>query len=279
MADERLAEQEASEQEVDEQQARRADCRRAGRRRAGRRRAGRGPRQPDPTSARREEQDSGQGLPLQAVEADGRVGPRLHGVHLVRQAPGPLRRGGKHRARHDAREAGHYLPGPRDARSWRGLRRIDDEIERGIFYFRDVYEDVHLNVEARLIEIVGRRRRQAAHRPLPERPDRPRHAALHQGRHQGHHQRTQRPPGPHPRQGRGPHRRRDAGLHAHAARTAGLARASPPRLRRNVRAGYRAVPGRAAADGRDAAGKRRLGRLALSARPSLRGAAARLLPS
>ena len=36
-----------------------------------------------------------------------------------------------------------------------GLRRIADEIERGTFYFRDVYEDVHLNVEARLVEIVG----------------------------------------------------------------------------------------------------------------------------
>ena len=36
-----------------------------------------------------------------------------------------------------------------------GLRRIADEIERGIFYFRDEYEDVHLNVETRLIEIVG----------------------------------------------------------------------------------------------------------------------------
>lgn len=36
-----------------------------------------------------------------------------------------------------------------------GLRRIADEIGRGIFYFRDEYEDVHLNVETRLIEIVG----------------------------------------------------------------------------------------------------------------------------
>ena len=36
-----------------------------------------------------------------------------------------------------------------------GLRRIADEIERGTFYFRDEYEDVHLNVETRLIEIVG----------------------------------------------------------------------------------------------------------------------------
>ncbi len=36
-----------------------------------------------------------------------------------------------------------------------GLERIADEIERGVFLFDEEREDVHLNIEARLIELVG----------------------------------------------------------------------------------------------------------------------------
>src|SRR5262249_53416196 len=37
----------------------------------------------------------------------------------------------------------------------RGLQQIAREIETGAFEFRDVDEDIHLNVERRLTEIVG----------------------------------------------------------------------------------------------------------------------------
>src|SRR5258706_8837778 len=36
-----------------------------------------------------------------------------------------------------------------------GLARIDDEIAAGTFPFREEYEDIHMNVEARLTELVG----------------------------------------------------------------------------------------------------------------------------
>jgi len=37
----------------------------------------------------------------------------------------------------------------------RGLKQIKKEIAAGIFPFRDEYEDIHLNIEARLTEIIG----------------------------------------------------------------------------------------------------------------------------
>lgn len=36
-----------------------------------------------------------------------------------------------------------------------GLKRIKDEIESGAFQWRSEYEDVHMNIESRLIELVG----------------------------------------------------------------------------------------------------------------------------
>src|SRR6201996_2386397 len=36
-----------------------------------------------------------------------------------------------------------------------GLTRIEREIETGVFPFRDEYEDIHMNVEARLAELIG----------------------------------------------------------------------------------------------------------------------------
>ena len=36
-----------------------------------------------------------------------------------------------------------------------GLNRIEDEIQRGAFLFREELEDIHMNVEARLAELIG----------------------------------------------------------------------------------------------------------------------------
>jgi argininosuccinate lyase len=36
-----------------------------------------------------------------------------------------------------------------------GLTRIEQEIETGVFPFREEYEDIHMNVEARLAELIG----------------------------------------------------------------------------------------------------------------------------
>ena len=36
-----------------------------------------------------------------------------------------------------------------------GLARIETEIAEGVFPFRDEYEDIHMNVEARLAELIG----------------------------------------------------------------------------------------------------------------------------
>ncbi|MGC1303449.1 MAG: lyase family protein, partial [Caulobacteraceae bacterium] len=36
-----------------------------------------------------------------------------------------------------------------------GLTQIEREIETGVFPFRDEYEDIHMNVEARLSELIG----------------------------------------------------------------------------------------------------------------------------
>jgi argininosuccinate lyase len=36
-----------------------------------------------------------------------------------------------------------------------GLNRIEQEIRDGVFPFRDAYEDIHMNVEARLAELIG----------------------------------------------------------------------------------------------------------------------------
>lgn len=36
-----------------------------------------------------------------------------------------------------------------------GLAKIEDEIATGTFPFRDEYEDIHMNIEARLRELIG----------------------------------------------------------------------------------------------------------------------------
>ena len=60
-----------------------------------------------------------------------------------------------------------------------GLDRVEDELDAGEFPFRDDDEDIHMAIERRLTEIVGPGRRQAAHRPLAQRPGRDRHGDVH----------------------------------------------------------------------------------------------------
>jgi argininosuccinate lyase len=47
----------------------------------------------------------------------------------------------------------------------KGLDQIEREIEAGTFPWREELEDVHMNLEARLTELIGPSRRQAPHRP------------------------------------------------------------------------------------------------------------------
>ena len=64
----------------------------------------------------------------------------------------------------------------------RGLWQVLSEVEDGDFTLTVADEDVHTGVERRLREIVGARRRQAAHRSLPQRSGCDRPAALDEGR-------------------------------------------------------------------------------------------------
>jgi argininosuccinate lyase len=57
---------------------------------------------------------------------------------------------------HAAMLAAQGIISPEDARAIdEGLQRIGREIEDGRFPFREEYEDIHMNVEARLAELVG----------------------------------------------------------------------------------------------------------------------------
>lgn len=57
---------------------------------------------------------------------------------------------------HAAMLAERGLVGAADAAAIReGLTRIEREIEEGTFPFRDEYEDIHMNIEARLRELIG----------------------------------------------------------------------------------------------------------------------------
>ena len=49
-----------------------------------------------------------------------------------------------------------------------GLLSIKDEIKRGDFPFRDELEDIHMNIEARLAELIGDVAGQAPHRALSQ---------------------------------------------------------------------------------------------------------------
>ena len=60
----------------------------------------------------------------------------------------------------------------------RGLEQIRAEIEAGTFPFRAEHEDIHLNIEARLGELIGAGGRAAPHRALAQRPGRDRFPAL-----------------------------------------------------------------------------------------------------
>ena len=72
----------------------------------------------------------------------------------------------------------------------RGLETIRQEIERDEFPWNPSLEDLHMNVESRLHQLIGPSRRPPPHGPLPERPDRAGHAALHS---RGHRRRCLRP--------------------------------------------------------------------------------------
>ena len=52
----------------------------------------------------------------------------------------------------------------------RGLAQVRAEVDEDRFEVKPDDEDVHMAIERRLTEIVGRRRRAAAHRPLAQRP-------------------------------------------------------------------------------------------------------------
>jgi argininosuccinate lyase len=47
------------------------------------------------------------------------------------------------------------ISGPDEAAMQDGLNRIEGEIAAGVFPFRDEFEDIHMNVEARLKELIG----------------------------------------------------------------------------------------------------------------------------
>ena len=64
-----------------------------------------------------------------------------------------------------------------------GLDTILREIEAGTFTFSRALEDIHLNIEARLAELIGPAAGTAAHRPLAQRPGRDRPEALGARRH------------------------------------------------------------------------------------------------
>ena len=62
-----------------------------------------------------------------------------------------------------------------------GLEGILKEIDNGRFDFSVALEDIHMNIEARLIERIGSGRGQAAYRPLPQRSGGSRHPPLPAG--------------------------------------------------------------------------------------------------
>jgi len=63
-----------------------------------------------------------------------------------------------------------------------GLDRVAAEIEAGTFEFRAELEDIHMNIEARLAELIGEPR-PAAYRALAQRPGRDRFPALAEACH------------------------------------------------------------------------------------------------
>ena len=62
------------------------------------------------------------------------------------------------------------------------LDRVEEELDDGTFAFAPTDEDIHTAIERRVTEIAGDDRRQAAHRPQPQRPGRARPAAVRAAR-------------------------------------------------------------------------------------------------
>ena len=82
------------------------------------------------------------------------------------------------RARAHARRARHHLPRRTSPPSSAAWRRSATRSRAATFAWSLELEDVHLNIEQRLTELVGRRRQAAAHRALAQRPGRDRHAPV-----------------------------------------------------------------------------------------------------
>ena len=82
------------------------------------------------------------------------------------------------RARCSRPQGDHRRGRPRRA-ARAGSTRSRSELDDGTFAFAPDDEDIHMAVERRLTELAGPGRRQAAHRPLAQRPGRDRHRAVH----------------------------------------------------------------------------------------------------
>ena len=78
------------------------------------------------------------------------------------------------------------------ARSSAAWRRSRTRSRPARFEWKLELEDVHLNIEARLTQLVGRRRQAAAHRPLAQRPGRDRRAPVAARRDRRHRRRCSR---------------------------------------------------------------------------------------
>ena len=109
----------------------------------------------------------------------------LHRLARVR----PTAVAARHRRQHGvgARARPRRPAHRRRARSHRRRprRACGSELEAGTFPFRPELEDIHMNVERRLLELVGEAAGKLHTGPLAQRPDRARRAALPQGGRRG----------------------------------------------------------------------------------------------
>ena len=187
---------------------------------------------------------SAQGWSGRFAEPVDRARQALHRVRRLRPAAGR----GRHRrlARARAGCSPPWASSPRAdlAAIERGMATIRGEIERGAFAWSRDLEDVHLNIETRLIALVGDAGKRLHTGALAQRPGRDRRAPVAARRDR----RARRARSP--RCARAfidlaeQHAETDhARLHAPAGRAAGHVRPPPARLRGDVRARRRA-PGR-----------------------------------
>jgi hypothetical protein len=106
---------------------------------------------------------------------------------------------------------------------------------RAKFQFDDSLEDIHMHIEARLLQTIGQSRPEAAHRPQPQRPGRPGCAHVPARGDRAHRSGAgRRCAGCWTRPGRAAHRCDHAGLHPLAAGPTGAAGPSLDGLLRNV---------------------------------------------